>query len=65
MKKKVYWITISVILVLFVIIAFQNLRPVHISLLFYQGEFPGAVLALAVFILGFLAGLFTAMRKKR
>ncbi len=65
MKSRTYSITVAVILILVAIIVFQNLDPVPIKLFFWRPEFPAAVLAVAVFILGFFAGIFTNIWKRK
>ncbi len=65
MKSRAYSITVAVILILVAIIVFQNFTPVKIEFFFWNEDIPVALLALAVFILGFFAGMFTNIWKRK
>lgn len=57
MWSKVRWIGATILLVLVVVLGFQNATPVTIWLLFEEVHIRGSLLFPGLFLLGSLAGL--------
>lgn len=54
---KIKWVLLSALLLLVVIIAFQNLEMVEVRILFWDGQLTKAVLLAGMAFIGFVMGL--------
>lgn len=54
---KIKWVLLSALLLLVVIIAFQNLEMVEVRILLWDGQLTKAVLLAGMTFIGFLMGL--------
>jgi uncharacterized integral membrane protein len=57
--KRLKWGSLLVVLALLIIIVFQNLEPIKVTLLFATLTMPQAALLTLALLIGFLFGLFT------
>lgn len=57
MLRLVKWIVFALLLMVVVIVSFQNLTPIQLHFLFSTVELPQAVILLITLLIGFLLGV--------